>query len=406
MPNRWVVLSLDGLATAALSAYGSSWNETPAIDRMAAFGTIWDRAILSSDDSIQVLKNLWDYPVGDQPWLKACQNSGRTELFLNSGVQAIQIAKLAGEIGFDQCTLVEAIPEGASELPESVAVEETALAKLLLPVMERLGDPAKDWSMLWAHSDTLTRCWDAPRSLFPIDDEEEDDDAPVDQLDWSLDDFGSESLPGSEQETASPVATKPPSLFSGSGVPYLSLPADAHPDLITSWMQTYGCQVRLLDRLIDWLLDLIEPAGGEIGLAVLGTSGFSLGQNGWIGHRAGALRSPQIHVPAVLWDGQGHGIRVSGVRGVAAVSVWLRPIADEAQAVRPEPADWANEAAGQQSAIVTDSLRADRVVTTDEWFFVREADRSSLFLKPDDRDDSNDVADRCRDIVEEMESLP
>lgn len=410
MPDRWVVVSLDGLAAAALSGYGSSWNDTPAMDRMAAYGTVWDRLIVPSDDSIQVLKNFWSQSVGAQPWLSACQESGRVELFLNSGVQAIQLAQLAGALGFDQCTLVEAIPEGSTELPESEEVEETALAKLLLPVLERLGDTvaenSKDWSVLWVHSDTLTRCWDAPRSLFPIDDEEDFDEAPVDQIDWSLEDFEQDSAPGSGQDVNEPTTAKPPPLFSGTLVPYFAIPPAAHPDLVTSWMQTYGCQVRLLDRLLELLLDVIEPADGNIGLAVIGISGFSLGQNGWIGHRAGAIRSPQIHVPAILWDGQGLGIRVSGIRAVAEVAPWLRPIRDPQQAIRPEPADWANEELSRLSAIRTDSLRADCVLTTNEWFFVREANRSSLFLKPDDRDDSNDIADRCREVVDELESLP
>ncbi|MGV3486294.1 MAG: hypothetical protein ACO1RT_17880 [Planctomycetaceae bacterium] len=412
MPDRWIVLSLDGLATAAISAYGSSWNETPAIDRLAAFGTLWDRAIVSSDDSIQVLGDLWMrwQPQGSQsasepPSSRSPRSSGRSELFLNSGVQAIQLAKLAGSLGFDECTLVEAIPEGATETIEHVDIEETCLGKLLLPVLERLGDSTtsggrqSDWSLLWVHSDTLTRCWDAPRSLFPVEEDDEYDDAPVDQAEWSLEDFGHDA----SLESAPAASLKPPALFAGSAVPYLQLQADAHPDLITSWMQTYGCQIRLLDRLVEWLLDSIEPDGGKTGLAILGSSGFSLGQNGWIGHRAGPIRSPQIHVPAVLFDGHGHGIRMSGVHPLGEVMRWLGQGPQPNRTARPTPSDWADESQNQSACVVTDSIRADRVLTTDQWFFVREAERSSLFLKPDDRDDGNDVADRCREVIEEME---
>ncbi len=393
MPSQWIVISVDGLATSALGAYGSSWNETPAIDRLAAYGTVWDRCIIPSDDTPEVLRSLWSQPFG------------RSDLFLNAGPQASQIASLAGTVGFEQCTIIEAIPEPAADAVACCEVEETAFAKLLLPILERLCEPdsknRQDWSLLWVHSDTLTRCWDAPRGLFPIDDDDDTEDEPIDRVEWSLEDF--------TQQTTGPilnsdVTDKPPALFESTAVPFVAIPADSHPDWVTSWMQTYGCQVRLLDRLIALLLEAVEAAEGEIGLALIGTSGFSLGQNGWIGHRAGAIRSPQIHVPAILYDGQGQGLRVPDLCSVATISNWLQPLMPSHQPARVTPAQWANADRDGQPQINTDSIRADRVLTTDQWFFVREADRTSLYLKPDDREDCNDVADRCRDVVEMMES--
>jgi len=403
MPDRWVVLSLDGLTTAPLGAYGSSWNETPAIDRMAAFGTVWDRAIASNDDPIEVLRCLWSRPSQDAPWIDACKKLGRVELFLNVGQQANQLAKIADELGFDECTLVEAVPDSDAFVPPSADVETSAMAKLLIPVLERLGEPdanqAHDWSVLWVHGDSLLRCWDAPRWLFPIDEEpDEDDETPVDQVDWSIEDF---ELASCEREPIEESIKKPPSIFDTVTVPCFELASDAHPDLVTSWMQTYACQIRLVDHLVQLLLEVIEASNGEIGLALVGTSGFSLGQNGWIGHRAGPLRSPQIHLPIILFDGTGYGIRVSGARNIEAVGDWIRPLVRDV--ARMSPQEWGDDEACTNASIVTRSNRADRVLTTDQWFYVREAEGVSLYSKPDDRDDTNDVADRCREIVESLD---
>ena len=398
MPERWIVLSLDALATTAIGAYGSPWNTTPAIDSLATEGVVLDRVIATDDDSAIVLASLWGRKQGDKSWLDTWKSFGRAELFLNAGPQATELAKLADKVAFDQCTIVEAIPDLIEPSIAGEEIETTAMAKLLLPVLERIelsatGDAA-DFSLLWIHSDTLARLWDAPRWLFPIEEQDDDEQEPEDYVEWSMKDF--ESASTTLLPTDAPQ-TKPPSLFETSTVPFFAVSPDAHPDLITSWMQTYGCQIKLLDALVAMITDAIDAHPDDIGLAVLGTSGISLGQNGWIGHRAGSIRSPQIHVPAIVLNHEGIGNRMPGLRAFAGISDFIRP------GSHMSPEVWARDDDPNDRIIETHSLRATRVVTTDQWFFVREGDDSRLFLKPDDRDDMNDVADRCRDVVETLE---
>lgn len=429
MPARWVVISMDGLAVSSLGAFGASWNETPTIDRMAAGGTTWDRVICTDDDTVRTLSGIWGQLSGDRTWLEGWKRRGRVELFLSAGEQATALAELAGQIGFDQCTIVETIVNSLHRSDELDApadeVEDAALSQLLLPLLERIGmsgradakSESSDWSMLWVHGDLLTRYWDAPRWLFPVEDED-DDTEPEDKGEWELDDFGIESLAadfevehGAVDESESLVNeglgnedlnhdTNPPALFDQVTVPALKLTPDSHPDLVTSWMQTYGCQVRLLDRLIGLLLEALNSREEKVGLALVGTSGFSLGQNGWIGHRVGPIRTPQIHVPVILFDGQGPGVRVSGARTLEEAIASISSESLEDDSARPSPEQWADDA--ERAAIVTQTGRASRVITTDQWFFVQEDEQPRLFLKPDDRDDANDVADRCRDVVESM----
>jgi hypothetical protein len=418
MPRRWIVISLDGLATAAVGAYGSSWNETPAIDRMASQGTVFDRAICTHDHTASQLKAIWGERGINHDFVSAWKRSGRVELFVNAGEQATLLSQLADQLGFDQCTVVETNADSEhdasqnSKLPPD-DIEDTSLAQLFVPVLDRLNDvdpqESRDWSLLWIHSDLLTRCWDAPRWLFPID-EEDDDEEPIDQVDWLLEDFEAASADVIHTDAPEP---KPPGLFESTEVPKLALNPDSHPDLVTSWMQTYGCQVRLLDRLMELLLEAIESFAEPVGLALVGTSGFSLGQNGWIGHRAGSIRTPQIHVPIVLFDGSGPGIRRSGVQPIETALHAILPIPSQeepslGETKRVAASEWSRED-DADLAVTTQTARAKRVITTPQWFFVQESgdeEEARLYLKPDDRDDMNDVADRCRDVVDTMHLLP
>jgi hypothetical protein len=62
------------------------------------------------------------------------------------------------------------------------------------------------------------------------------------------------------------------------------------------------------------------------------------------------------------------------------------------------------ESAHDPIRVETRSDRAAKVVTTSKWFYARDLDGGvRLFLKPDDVNDINDVADRCRDVIETLE---
>jgi len=453
MPDRWIVISMDGLANLALGPYGSSWNATPNLDRLAASGTTWDRVVVESDDAAEALRGFWTAASGDETWLQACRRSGRAELFLAGDpagqAQSQRIATLAGEAGFDHCTLVEV---QLGEQPEE-EIESTAIAQLVAALLERVqasaGDhqpsdkpddkPDESWSILWLHSDLLTRHWDAPQWLFDVDADEDDftglessaaddddDEPPEDDDDLKDDDLAAEpdeplltsdtvfmpSLePGYEEEEQD--GEQPPSLVDTITPPKYQVKGDDHPDWVMTWMQTYGCQVRLIDQLIGLIVDCLDQLDHKIGLAMVGTSGMSFGQNGWIGNRVGPLRSTHIHVPVILYDPGKVLLRWPQLAAFAAVSQWMLPFQ-----VAPGPAQWARlsesmlprhapASDGQPSSlvespqVVTRSDRAQAVVTTAQWFYVQDSDGTErLFLKPDDRDDVNDVADRCRDVVE------
>ena len=396
MPRRWIVISLDGLAGLALSPYGSSWNDTPELDRLAASGLTWDRVIVPSEETSETLHRCWTHRIGDQDWLQACRRFGRVELIAEqSATVTTAWNELADDVGFDACTLVE--PELEPIAAEEI--ESTGLGQLFSALIDRLSPDddgskaaAPDWAVLWLHSDLLTRHWDAPRWLFPVDraDDFEEPEDPSDPATW-------ESADGGGDANTPPVAvTAPPPLWDSTTPPSLRITAADHPDTVTSWMQTYGCQVRLVDRLLSWVAEVIGRSDPDIGLAVVGTSGMALGQDGWIGHRAGPLRSPEIQVPTILHVPGSAPLRWPYLVSLVDVMPHLVPGNRLATA-----ASWGGTSRSGETEITTASFRAKRAVTTDRWFYVRDLDDSSrLYLKPDDRDDVNDVANRCLDVVE------
>jgi len=414
MPERWIVISLDALANLALGPYGSSWNSTPNLDRLAAQATTWDRVIVPSDDPSETLQRCWTADVDGESWVQRCRRHGRVELFalrdLAHPERADHVATIATQAGFDACTLVDwqVVDQPADE------VESTAFAHLAMTLLERL-QPAldepvaaghtPDWSVLWLHSDFLARHWDAPRWLFPVQDLDEDDE-PIDPSDPEHWDDGGEE-PGETLDT-------PPPLQDTTQPPRYQIAVDDHPDWVTSWMQTYGCQVRLVDHVVQWIQELAGQLDPNIGIAVIGTSGMSLGQNGWIGHGAGPLRSPQIQVPLILHAPGQPPLRWPELIALPSAFSYLLPGAQQPSAAvwasltdSPPPGSDAALAAEYTPQVVTRSPRAAQVVTTPQWFLVRDRDeQAALFLKPDDRDDVNDVASRCREVIEQLENRP
>lgn len=406
MPRRWIVLSVEGLASLSLGPYGSSWNATPAVDRLAASGVTWDRVVVPDEDVVETLRRFWGQTVGDRSWVENCRAEGPIELLLTrDGVAPADTPRLANvalELGIDTCSLIDLAP--CTEVPQDV--ESTGWGQTFAALLDRIGPASDDslgpanWSVLWLHSDLLTKCWDAPRWLFPVD-EEVPETEPRDPADACFEDS---EIDGSAADWAE--AELPPALIDGIVPPSLRLGSSDHPDWVTAWMQTYGCQVLLLDLWIGMLLDFLRRDSREIGVALIGTSGFSLGQGGWFGHHVGPIRSPQIQVPVILYRDKWQPLRWPELVALDSVAAWLVPKSgdDATEQGLPTPEAWAR--ALVPGSVVTASPRAERVISTSEWFYTRQGDQScSLFLKPDDRDDVNDIADRCPGVLADLERL-
>jgi hypothetical protein len=389
-----------------LSCYGSSWNATETIDRVASRGAVWDRLIATSDRPIDVLSE-WLMPPASHRWQDRYRDVGSVELFTDEpGVfdrglgEAMDAATLiepqdlstSADDATDDAGSTSVSQLEPSAVTESGHLEETRFGRLVAAALDRLrqGEP---WGALWLHSGCLRRAWDAPRSLFPTEELEEEWEADIDEAQ-----SGEAGVTGSEASIGSPPE-EVPAIFDQREPPCFQLDDAAHPDLVMSWMRTYGCQVRLVDLLLRLLTTAVESVDPTV--VVLGTSGMALGQSRWIGHRCGPVRSTQIRLPVIM--GRGAPVRSGRLTPSSAVAERLARLADP-DPVLISPGEWTGSDGEFNAVVETRSDRARRVINTGKWFCVRD-DRgdASLFLKPDDVDDVNDVSRLRGDVLEQLE---
>ena len=380
-----VVLSLEGFATSGLGCYGSSWNKTPAIDSIASTGCVWDRWVATCDDPDATFRQLTEGLAGIPAWEEHWCRQGSVDLITDVKSAADQFE----ESPFDQLvSMHDQLPLHSTPAEDIV---DTQAGRLVAAAIERDAASAP-WSVLWLHSDFLTRCWDAPRYLALIDEVDEIDLAPSEDVE----------LLSESGEVPEQLESLPP-VFLETAPPQFELTPDRHPDLITSWMRTYGCQIRLLDVLLEILLTSLHAEDPYV--VLVGTSGFQLGQNGWLGHRQGPLRSTDIRLPMIVSDvGPLHLPHLTANSTLPRV---LQDLAhDDPENSNPtllwSPQQWCRPE--QDTKVITSSQRARNAISTPEWFFVEDNDASEhLFLKPDDQEDFNNVSRLRPDVVEQFQ---
>ena len=369
-----LLLTFEGLTPTALSCYGSSWNRTEAIDALAATGTLWDRVVTNTTNPLEQLNQ----------WLQSSGSEfSQTTLITDDD-------RLAELSGIDAVGELVHVPTQSDSVAGTI--EETALASLAAVASEQIV-AGKD---VWLHSRFLTKCWDAPRDLFPIDHFDDIDEGPLDPSESIEEELRAESSPESF------VIEKVPAILASSLPPEFSINAGDDPDWIMAWMRTYGCQVRLIDAIVDWLIG-IESASENGPVLIAGTSGFALGQNNTIGHQAGPVRSCHLHVPVIVCqrkavtqsDGLVAGVRNRCVTDANMISQALHQSTD--RIITPDA--WASDNTDQ--TVLTRHNGHLTAATTDRWFYVAENQNADsgqasadgkLFLKPDDACDFNDVA--------------
>ena len=251
-------------------------------------------------------------------------------------------------------------------------IEQTHAAECFARIIDWIAE-ARGPFFLWCHLTGLGGPWDAPYE-FRLRYAEEDDPRP-------------------------PMTVRPP---------VLRLEEDYDPDTLLGITQSYAGQVSLFDTCIGALNEFLAENGliDDTLLAITSPRGYPLGEHRRVGPCDEALFGETLHVPLL--------IRFPDALAAAARSQALAMPAD----LGPTLLDWLGlgkdnlfdtarsllpiargDVEAVRDRICAAGVDGGRAIRTPAWF-QRMEDGDSLFVKPDDRWEFNDVAERCPHVVD------
>lgn len=411
-----VCLIVDRLHSGYLGCYGNAWVRTPAFDRLACESFVLDQAVIDSPDLALLYRAYWrglhalapESAGGLEPadgWQSLPRALGESGVVTSLLTDDAEVAGIRHAADFSD---VIHLPPG-DPLGSAASAADTQLAALFAAATDWLAT-ARPPFLLWIHAQGLAAPWDAPldcRRAY------QDDDG------VALPDF--------------------------IQVPSRLLPMDPDPDELLGVRWAYAGQVSLLDRCLQGFWESLQssPHFEKTLLLVMSARGFPLGEHGWLGSplepssqgrlppRAWAaanvsrprLYDELVHVPLF--------VRLPGGVGAAARSPAIVQPPDLAATLR----DWwglpANESCrGGRSLLPLVREEAELIhdrgciaspgecaIRTPAWYFrwtpgveaapahphaeLSESPElaGELFVKPDDRHEVSDVADRCPEVV-------
>jgi len=374
-----ICLVMDRLHGGLVGAYGNTWIRTPALDRLAAEGFVCDQVFIESPELERLYEGYWlgrhamgpPTPGDASESLPALLSAQSSHTMLLTDDPHVAGHRLSGS--FQE--IVEL------DLPESCApaqkVDQTQLARCFAQAVELI-ETAREPFLLLCHFRSLGTVWDAPAEF---------------------------RLAYREQGDPEPSAT--------AQVPDLVLPADYDPDELLAWSMAYAGQVSLLDACMAALREclLTTAAGQRTLLAVTSARGFPLGEHRRVGVCDEALYGELVQVPLLLRfpDGQGAADRTPSL--VQPSDLW--PTLLEWLGVPPATPTPPAQSLMPLVRGERDALRdrvgirgheAERAMVTAAWY-LRHASKAELYLRPDDRWQANDVANRCPDTAHALDCV-
>lgn len=356
-----IVITIDGLSSFMLGLQGNTSLETIAFDTLAAQGISFDFAFSPSCDLESVLVAMMTDADGG-----SIADGGVGNCFF---VSDCPIA-----IGVAASAQFDSIIEVPLPTPDVAAtsVAETRAAEFFAAAIETV-QSLESGDLLWLHFSGLSACWDAPLRMRERYRDPDD-----------------------------------PDIYDDVTPPNFSFDADVDdPDLLVSVQQACYAQVAIIDHVLEIFLDHLtqHPAGRSAVLIATSTRGYSLGEHGYVGIGK-TLHSPSLHVPLLtkLSNGQRsqQNLRSHRLIQTTAIARWIadpESIVSDCETIMATDSRPILFSDGQNLAIQTATWKLVRGVDTDG--VITEA----LFAKPDDRWEVNDVARRCPQIVDELESL-
>jgi arylsulfatase A-like enzyme len=375
-PRNLICLVVDGLHAGMVGAYGNSWIRTEQIDRLASESFVFDQAMIESPKLDAIYDGFWHGRSQSHHMLP--RRASLAAILKQTGTQtalitdAAEVTAAPGAIDFGQTLLVECPPcQGLAGDPL-----DTGIARFFDTLTNRLPDLREPF-LLWGHSQAMYGPWDAPYEFRERFADEED--------------------------------PPPPEFFD---VPNRRLRADHDPDELTGIVQACAGQVTLVDRGIEALRSRLAAAKllDSTLLVVLSSRGFPLGEHLRVGACDNALYN---ELTQMIWlmrfpDGLGRLDRshalVTPSDLPGTLLDWLgldrETLASGATSLLPV---LRGEPYLSRDRIYLES-QDDRALRTAAWLLRQPTVGSAeLYAKSSDRWEVNDVANRCPDIVSDMQ---
>ena len=366
--NLALVVTVDGLSAQHLASYGNLAFPAPRIDQLAASGHLFE---FCQPEHLAPERCFGDLTRG----LEDLNSQGIETVLLTDDPLILPTASSS----FQQIiSLVDAMDE-----PDRLAVDfyQTQMAQLFGQASEWL-DPPPTSRLVWIHSRGWRTAWDAPYSLRQLfqgtAEEAEDPDPPT----WLF----------------PPVA--PESFHSGENAePAHSLLNAWDPDERLGIYQAFAGQLQVFDRCVGALIGQLPEATRTL-LALTSLRGFPLAEHGRVGGDSGCLYGETHHVPLVVsLPMHPVPVRYQPLVQNSLLPQWVYRwlTASEQNWELPEL---------EASQLTLTSSDAGAILRSPAWCLIAPTDRScELYVKPDDRFETNNVASRCPDVVQSMEEL-
>jgi arylsulfatase A-like enzyme len=382
-PRRALVLAVDGWSAGFLGPYGNTWLETPNCNELASRGMLFEHALVDQPTLEAFYHGVWSGGHAALPAHAACKSEPPLiELLKREGRATCLVTDEPAVAEFPVAQFFSRA-EGVARLDPRQPAEtpdQTQFAHLLATALSAMDEARAD--LVWIHSSGMTAAWDAPPAWREAYRDEEDPPPPTDPY-----------------------------------PPVGPVPHDWTPDDLQGWLWAYAAQVALLDWGMAAVLEAWEQIREPALLIVTGTRGFALGEHGRLGPLAGRLHSEHLHVPLLVLSNRNHLAAARCQQLVQPFDLgrtlrsWFHTEGESEPDIRsllelpiaellPDGCGWPPLAVARQAeqwALRTPAWHACLAARS-------SADRR-LYLKPDDRWEVNDVADRCPEVIEHFAEL-
>ena len=373
--KKAIILSIDGLGTNLVGAYGNSLCPTPNMNTLASRAICLDQFWADTSDPISVLASLWT----------GTHLLSRDYDFFSEWTQWIR----QGLLVTDDKRLVESAAANVFErvlFVEHQSIEDgTEFEELLEAALGAWVAESQMFSLLWIHSRGLRGVWDAPYNYRKIMCDEEDPEPPQD---------------------IDPIS--------------FAVNASTDPDEIFGVSCAVVGQVVVIDQAIGELLGTIRELNQEndtlVGL--IGVSGYPLGEHGMVGGESGALHAESLHCPCMFrfGDEMPVGIRLPTIMQPHEIGEWVVTWLNTELSDQIDKTSL--EALYDESIDTPNRIGAAIAVAENEYFVASPAwscriktdadssqSKAELYAKPDDRWEQNEISIRATAIVEKMQAL-